>query len=146
MTPVFFFILNWQYRLFAKIDVYCMFEYLLIAFLRTKWQKQLFLTQISQRYETSLLKKKTICECYCYGSVSAVREKCAYYVPNFFWNLTVNNRFDFFGIPQLFWRPFVLCSMKIVSFWSQPIFLTSTFHWFYPQSVIFWQLSRPSWN
>ena len=41
-----------------------------------------------------------------YGSVSAGREKGANYVP-FFLNFTVTIQFDFFKIPQLFWRPFV---------------------------------------
>ena len=51
MTPVFFFILNWQYRLFAKIDVYCMFDYLLLAF-QTEMAKAVFLTQMSQSKDT----------------------------------------------------------------------------------------------
>ena len=33
---------------------------------------------------------------------------------NIFWRFTVTKRFDFFNFSQLFWRDFVLWSLKIV--------------------------------
>ena len=53
---------------------------------------------------------------------------------NYSWNFTVTKRCDFFKVSQLFWRASVPYSLKILSFWSQPIFLMKQFS---PQSSIF---------
>ena len=40
----------------------------------------------------------------------------------YFWSFTVTKRFDFFKFSQLFWRDYVRCSLKILSFTLQKFF------------------------
>ena len=77
-------------------------------------------------------------------------EKQCKLCPQFFLKITVTKRFDFFKIPQLFWRPFVLYSLQIFSFWSLPIFFyKAIFTDFTPNRwflAIFEVDIMPSWN
>ena len=58
-----------------------------------------------------------------YGSFSPGRGKWAKSVLfSFFWSFTVTKRFDFFKFSQLFWRDYVRCSLKILSFTLQNFF------------------------
>ena len=58
-----------------------------------------------------------------YGSFSPGRGKWAKSVIFFyFWSFTVTKRFDFFKFSQLFWRDYVRCSLKILSFTPQKNF------------------------
>ena len=57
----------------------------------------------------------------------------------FLWSFTVTKRFYFFKFSQLFWRDYVRCSLKILSFWSQQFFLIFKKAIFLAQNLIFWQ-------
>ena len=57
--------------------------------------------------------------------------------PIFFWSFALTKRFDF-KIPQLFWKDFVLWSLKIISFWSKQNKLFCNFHCFLRPIGDFW--------
>ena len=78
-------------------------------------------------------------------------KKCKLY-PNFFWNFTVTKNFDFFKIPQLFWRPFVnlscrnwpICVINSIFIWNykhpgDPVVITIIFYKFLTILVL-WSL------
>ena len=61
-------------------------------------------------------------------------KRWANHVQKLVWSLTVTNWFDLFKISQLFWRDFILSSLKCFRFVHCNLFWLSNFRRFCPQS------------